>query len=60
MIKLEVKGGDVMVEFGGTPIKSLIDFTYALREKSPGDAVAVKVLRNGMPLTVTVLLTTRP
>jgi S1-C subfamily serine protease len=31
-----------------------------LREKKAGDEVEVKVLRNGMPLTVKVVLTTRP
>lgn len=58
--KAGLRAGDVMVEFGGRPIKSLIDFTYALREKKPGDDVPVKVMRNGQPLTVTVKLTTRP
>jgi hypothetical protein len=55
-----IRGGDVMVEFAGTPITSLVDFTFALRGSKPGDEVEVKVLRNGMPLTATVTLTTRP
>ena len=58
--KAGLRGGDVMTEFGGKPIRTLIDFTYALREKHPGDEVEVKVLRNGQPLTVKVLLTARP
>ena len=55
-----IRGGDVMVKFAGTPITSLVDFTFALRGSKPGDEVEVKVLRDGMPLTVTVTLTTRP
>jgi len=49
-----------MVEFDGKPIKTLYDFTFALREKRPGDEVEVKVVRGGDPLTVRVTLTTRP
>jgi hypothetical protein len=55
-----LRGGDILVEFAGKPVKTLIDFTYALREKKPGDEVEVKVLRDGKPLTVKVLLTARP
>ena len=55
-----LRGGDVLVSFGGVPIKTLYDFTFALREKKPGDRVEVTVLRNGKPLTVTVELTNRP
>lgn len=55
-----LRGGDVMVEFAGAPIKSLVDFTYALRERKPGDVVEVKVVRGGSTLTLTVELTTRP
>ena len=53
------KGGDIMVEFDGKPIQNLYDFTYALREKKPGDEVKVKVLRDGKPLEQNVLLTSR-
>jgi hypothetical protein len=52
--------GDVMVEFDGKKIDNLYDFTYALRAKSPGDKVQVKVLREGKPIDATVLLTERP
>ena len=55
-----LRGGDVLVSFGGAPIKTLYDFTFALREKKPGDCVEVTVLRDGKPLTVTVELTNRP
>ena len=46
--------------FAGMPIKTLYDFTFALREKKPGDRVEVVVLRDGKPLKTTVELTNRP
>jgi hypothetical protein len=58
--KAGLRGGDVMVSFGGKPVKTLVDFTFLLREKKPGDEVDVTVMRDGKPLTVKVLLTTRP
>ncbi len=58
--KAGLRAGDVMVAFDGKPIKTLIDFTYALRQKKPGDEVDVKVMRDGQPITVKVALTTRP
>ena len=58
--KAGFKGGDVMVEFDGKPIQNLYDFTYALQAKKPGDAVMVKVMRDGSPVEAKVVLTTRP
>jgi hypothetical protein len=58
--KAGLKAGDVMVEFDGKPIKTLYDFTFALREKRPGDEVVVKVMRGTEPVTAKVALTTRP
>jgi hypothetical protein len=58
--KAGFRQGDVMVEFGGVPIKTLYDFTFALRDKKPGDKVDVTVLRNGKRVTATVELTNRP
>lgn len=57
--KAGLKPGDVMVSFDGKPIDNLYDFTYALREKKPGDRVPVKVLRGGETVTVEVLLEAR-
>lgn len=54
-----LKGGDVLVEFAGKPVQNLYDFTYLLRGQKPGDTVKVKVLRDGKPLEVDVLLTRR-
>jgi hypothetical protein len=58
--KAGFRGGDVMVSFGGTAIKTLYDFTFALRDKKPGDKIDVTVLRDGKPVTATVELTNRP
>ena len=54
--KAGFRGGDVMMSFGGAPIKTLYDFTFALRERKPGDKVEVTVLRDGKPVTATVEL----
>jgi hypothetical protein len=58
--KAGLRGGDVMISFAGMPIKTLYDFTFALREKKPGDRVDVTVLRDGKEVKATVELTTRP
>jgi S1-C subfamily serine protease len=58
--KAGLKAGDVMVSFDGKPMRTLYDFTYALRAKKPGDEVEVRVVRSGEPFTVKVLLGTRP
>jgi hypothetical protein len=58
--KAGLQAGDVLVEFDGKPIRTLYDFTFALREKRPGDEVVVKVVRNGKSITSKVALTTRP
>jgi hypothetical protein len=57
--KAGLKGSDVLVEFDGKRIQNLYDFTYALRAKKPGETVHVKVLRDGKPLEVDVLLQKR-
>ena len=58
--KAGFRAGDVMTSFGGAPIKTLYDFTFALRDKKPGDKVDVTVMRDGKPITATVELTSRP
>jgi hypothetical protein len=57
--KAGLKGGDVLVEFAGKPIKNLYDFTYALRAHKPGETVSVTVLRGKERLTVNVTLEQR-
>ena len=58
--KAGLRGGDTLIAFAGKPIKTLIDFTFALREKSPGDTVEVQVRRDDTIIMATVELTTRP
>jgi membrane-associated protease RseP (regulator of RpoE activity) len=57
--KAGLKGGDIMVEFGGKPVGNLYDFTYALRGSKVGETVKVKVLREGKEMEVEVLLEQR-
>ena len=57
--KAGLKAGDVLVQFGDRPIKNLYDFTDALRRSKVGDAVEVKVLREGQPVTARVTLEQR-
>src|SRR5687767_4041548 len=58
--KAGLRGGDVMMAFAGMPIKTLYDFTFALREKKPGDRVDVVVVRDGKEVKASVELSTRP
>ena len=57
--KAGLKAGDVLVQFGGKPIKNLYDFTDALRRSKVGDVVPVTVLRDGKELKVDVKLEQR-
>jgi hypothetical protein len=54
-----VRKGDIIVEFGGVPVKDLYAYTDALRAHAPGDSVAVVVLRGTERLTLTAVLGTR-
>lgn len=40
-----LKGGDVIVEFNGKPVKNIYDYTDLLAAAKPGDVVTVVVLR---------------
>ncbi len=57
--KAGLKGGDILVEFAGKPIKNLYDFTFALRAHKPGETVKVAVLRGGQRMEVDVTLARR-
>jgi hypothetical protein len=57
--KAGLKAGDVLVQFGDSPIKNLYDFTDALRRSKVGDVVAVKVIRDGQQVTASVKLEQR-
>ena len=57
--------GDVIVSFDGTPIRAKQDrevmgFTQLVREAGAGKAAAVRVLRKGQPVDLTVTLAERP
>lgn len=51
-----LKAGDIIVEFGGKPVKDLFEYSNALYAHKPGDDVAVVVLRGGQRLTLQVKL----
>jgi aminopeptidase YwaD len=51
-----LKPGDVIVEFGGAPVKDLYEYSNALYSHKPGDEVDVVVLRAGKRVTVHVKL----
>lgn len=55
-----LQGGDVIVEFDGKPVADIYAYTYALRDKKPGDAVKVVVERDGARLTFNAVLGERP
>jgi hypothetical protein len=57
--KAGLRGGDVIVEFGGREITDLYAYTYALRDHAPGDEVEVVVLREEGRVTLTVVLGSR-
>lgn len=52
--KAGLKGGDVIVEFAGTKIANVYDYTYAMDAVKIGKPVAVVVLRNNERVTLTV------
>ncbi len=51
-----LRGGDVVIEFGGSRILSLYDYTYALRAHAPGDTVVIKVRRGDREIEVEAVL----
>lgn len=52
--KAGLKGGDVIVEFGGTRIANIYDYTYALDAVKIGQPVTIVVVRDGQRLTISV------
>lgn len=55
-----LQSGDVIIEFDGKPVADIYAYTYALRDKKPGDAVKVVVERGGQRLTLNAVLGERP
>lgn len=58
--KAGLRAGDVVVEFAGKPVGSLMEFTYVLRAHKPGDTVKVKWRRGGEIMESEVTLAKRP
>jgi S1-C subfamily serine protease len=57
--KAGVRQGDVIVSFGGLTVRTLEDFTFALRGRRPGDRVEVTVVREGAERRVEAVLEER-
>jgi len=51
-----LRGGDIVVEFGGREVTDIYSYTYALRDHAPGDEVEIVVERDGERVTLTVTL----
>lgn len=51
-----IRGGDIVVEFGGAEVGDIYSYTYALQDHEPGESVAIVVLRDGERLTFTAVL----
>ncbi len=49
-----LKGGDIIVEFGGKKIANIYDYTYAMDAVKIGQPLPVVVLREGQRVTLTV------
>jgi serine protease Do len=58
--KAGIKSGDVIIGFNGKDITDAHSFQLAVSECAPGSSAAVKLLHNGRPETVTVMLTELP
>ena len=54
-----IKGGDILVDMGGTRIENLYDMTYALQDHKPGETIDVVVIRNGERKTLRATLGSR-
>lgn len=51
-----LRAGDVVVEFDGQAVGDIYAYTYALRDKRPGDVVEIVVERDGERITLTATL----
>jgi hypothetical protein len=58
--KAGLKGGDVLVKFGDKEVRNIYDYTYALGERKPGDAVRIVVKRDGTEVPLDITLGSRP
>jgi len=51
-----LRGGDILIQLGDTPIKNLYDMTDALRAHQPGETVVLVYLRDGQRIETKVTL----
>jgi hypothetical protein len=54
-----LRGGDVIVEFGGQKIANIYDYTYALDAAKIGKPLEMRIIRNGSEVKLTVTPETR-
>jgi S1-C subfamily serine protease len=52
--KAGLKGGDVIVEFGGSKVANIYDYTYAMDAAKIGKPVTIVILRKGERLSIPV------
>src|SRR4029434_9131308 len=52
--KAGLKGGDIIVEFGGQKIANIYDYTYALDAAKIGQPVDIVVMRDNQRVKITV------
>jgi hypothetical protein len=55
-----MRGGDIVVGFGGKPVATIYDYTESLGRYKPGDTVDVVVKRDGKDVTLKVTLGRKP
>ncbi|GIW22840.1 MAG: TolB protein [Candidatus Sericytochromatia bacterium] len=51
-----IKAGDIIIEFNSIKINNIYDYTYALRDKKPGEKVKIKVKRDNQIIELEVKL----
>jgi S1-C subfamily serine protease len=57
---MAVEEGDIVIEVDGSAIEGQAGLISAIRDRQPGDQVALVVLRGGDIHTLEVVLSTRP
>jgi len=58
--KAGIKAEDIIIQWGGTPVRSFRDLSRSVANTPPGRDVPVKLVRNGKEMTVTVHTEKRP
>ena len=53
-------GGDIVIMADGSPVDGQLALVAAIRDRSPGDKIAIDVMRAGKRITLTITLTERP